>query len=64
MAVSRSWTDLKTPCLNRLRVSFAKMRRIRKRSGGPFSRRRSTAFSQELVNIELLAGNQDVLDTH
>ena len=47
MAVSRSWTDRKSPCFGRRLVSLAKMRRVRKRSGGPFSRRKSTAFSQE-----------------
>jgi hypothetical protein len=33
MAASRVFADRKTPCLNRLRVSLAMMRRIRARSG-------------------------------
>ncbi len=39
IAVFRSSTDRNTPCFNARRVSLAKMRRIRKRSGEPFSRR-------------------------
>ena len=61
MAACRSTTEWNTPSLSLRRVSLAKMRRIRKRSGfeqGPidpgdqlacewFSRRKSTAFSQD-----------------